>query len=956
MSHSPKHHYKSCPMRIEIAVDQTGTVLDVTSERPDPFHHNSATPLRITDIISVPGHDMSADELLAALCRDPWVVQVDLPSGPCDAPATARRKRRWFGKGAACIVTLNIADVAVAGATGYSAHCTGLAASIDRDMGVVKFDGNGTILWANDVFLSTQNLRPDDIIGQDQTVLFHHDDAHSTFHRRFWKGLQNGTPYAGLKRLVDVGGTPTWFRVNFLPSQGGGGQTGTIFMIGQVADQEVRSQRDAQGQIRALNSSQAVIEFDNSGTILSANDVFLEVMGYQGTGVAGQHHRIFIDFHSTPEAEYDAFWANLRRGEFASGQFPRIRKDGQRVWIQATYNPILDDDGRVIKVVKFATDITSQVEANRLAQGKLEALDRSTAVIQFEPDGTILDANDNFVSALKYGAAAEIIGKHHSIFVDGAYAASDDYKKFWDALRLGNFQSGEFQRCGRDGSAVWIQASYNPILDEQGNVERIVKFATDITKNREQSARHQTQIEAIDKTQAVITFNLDGIVETVNDNFLDALGFARSDVLGSHHATFVHPEYRDSQAYLDFWADLRGGQFKSGEFKRRHRDGRDVWIRGVYNPIQNAAGELVGVYKYATDITREVVDRERIELLSLVTDETANSVVITDKQGRIEYTNRGFENLTGFKLEEVVGKKPGDVLQGPNTDPETIRRIRKNLAENTPFYEEILNYSRTGKPYWISLAINPVFDANGNVERFVSIQSNIDATKRKSLEFTRTLEAISSTSAISEWDADGKIINKNAFLEGLGASDVSMPSILEAGDRACVKSGERLRRRVEWGCSDGEKLTFDAVFNAVLDDSGQLTKVLMFGINITERDNLINGAMTAIQDSTNRIQEMVSSIEDFGNQTRNLSLNASVEASRAGESGKGFAVVAGEVRILADKATEAAREIALLLDESRMRAAELNADTDEVKKWTQAEDEAKAAGSSVVVADTRLAS
>ena len=293
--------------------------------------------------------------------------------------------------------------------------------------------------------------------------------------------------------------------------------------------------------------------------------------------------------------------------------------------------------------------------------------------------------------------------------------------------------------------------------------------------------------------------------------------------------------------------------------------------------------------------------------------------------------------MTGYGLAEVRGRRPGDLLQGPKTDRTTVARIGAKLARHEPFYEEILNYTRTGKPYWISLAINPVLDEWGKLVRFVSIQSNIDATKRTGLEFTRKLDAINSTSAVAEWDAAGRLLTTNRYLDAMGARPADLDTIVPAGERACIKSGETIRRSVEWPCEGGHSITLDAVFNTVEDDLGELTKVLMFGIDTSERNMLVSSAMAAIKASNTRIEDIVGSIEGISNQTRLLSLNASVEASRAGEAGRGFSVVAGEIRTLADKATEAARQIALLLRENRSRTETLDAEAHERELWQHGE-------------------
>ena len=236
----------------------------------------------------------------------------------------------------------------------------------------------------------------------------------------------------------------------------------------------------AEAVLTAINKSLAVIEFDPSGNILTANENFLRAMGYKAHEIAGQHHRMFVDQEYARSADYAAFWAKLRRGDFDAAEYKRIDKAGREVWIQATYNPVLNSRGKVVKVVKFATDTTTAKMQNAENSGKLDAISRAQAVIEFTVDGEILTANANFLATLGYDLS-EIKGRHHRMFVDPAYAHSPAYVEFWQRLQGGEFIAEEFKRIGRGGKEVWIQASYNPIFDPNGQVMKVVKFATDIT-------------------------------------------------------------------------------------------------------------------------------------------------------------------------------------------------------------------------------------------------------------------------------------------------------------------------------------------------------------------------------------------------------------------------------------------------------------------------------------------
>jgi methyl-accepting chemotaxis protein len=214
--------------------------------------------------------------------------------------------------------------------------------------------------------------------------------------------------------------------------------------------------------------------------VLHANQNFCRALGYELSEIEGKHHSMFVEPAYAASAEYREFWAKLGRGEFESRHFKRIGKGGKEVWIEASYNPVLGSNGKPYKVVKVATDITAQKIKAMEDAGKLAALSRSQAVIEFTTTGDVLTANENFCAALGY-QLSEIQGRHHSMFCEPSYANSEGYKQFWADLASGKFQSNEFKRIGKGGKEIWIQATYNPIFDEQGKVFRVVKFATDVT-------------------------------------------------------------------------------------------------------------------------------------------------------------------------------------------------------------------------------------------------------------------------------------------------------------------------------------------------------------------------------------------------------------------------------------------------------------------------------------------
>ncbi len=275
-----------------------------------------------------------------------------------------------------------------------------------------------------------------------------------------------------------------------------------------------RSDSGASAILDSLLQSQAVIQFKPDGTILEANQNFLDAMGYTLDEIQGQHHRMFVDPDYAGSEDYAAFWRSLADGTFQQAEYKRFGKGGKEIWIQATYNPVRDGGSEVTRVVKFAVDVTARKLEDAPVAGQIAALHNSQAVIEFELDGTIITANENFLGAMGY-SLAEVQGNHHRIFVDPAYGASAEYAGFWKSFADGKFQQGEFKRFSKAGDEIWIQASYNPILDMNGKPFKVVKFATDITEQVRARQRNE-------QVTGIVNRNLDEIgsaVQTANSQF-----------------------------------------------------------------------------------------------------------------------------------------------------------------------------------------------------------------------------------------------------------------------------------------------------------------------------------------------------------------------------------------------------------------------------------------------------
>ena len=390
------------------------------------------------------------------------------------------------------------------------ANYEGQINAMSKSQAVIEFKLDGTILKANENFCKTLGYTEEEIIGKHHRIFVDDQTRNSIEYSRFWEQLNNGSFVAGEFKRIDKSGKDVWIQASYNPIMDMNGKPFKVVKFATDITEQKNTNADFKGQIEAVSKSQAVIEFDLEGIIINANDNFCNALGYSLNEIVGQHHRMFVDPGYANSVEYRSFWSDLGRGEFFSDEFKRIAKGGREIWIQASYNPIFDADGKPFKVVKYATDVTEQKLQNANFQGQIEAVGKSQAVIEFDLDGTIKTANENFCATLGY-QLSEIVGKHHSMFVDPETRNSVEYSQFWDQLNRGEFISDEFKRIGKGGKEVWIQASYNPIFDLNGHPFKVVKFATEVTGrvNAVQIVKESLQKISAGDLDAEITVDID---------------------------------------------------------------------------------------------------------------------------------------------------------------------------------------------------------------------------------------------------------------------------------------------------------------------------------------------------------------------------------------------------------------------------------------------------------------
>lgn len=485
-------------------------------------------------------------------------------------------------------------------------------------------------------------------------------------------------------------------------------------------------------------------------------------------------------------------------------------------------------------------------------RAKFDALSRSLATIEFAPDGTILDANENFLATMGY-SREEVIGQHHRIFVDPAEAASPAYAAFWETLRIGQFQAAEYRRLAKGGREVWIQATYNPVLGSGGRPMKVVKFATDITAQKQRNADYEGQIAAINKAQAVIHFALDGTILDANENFLQTVGYPIDAVRGLHHRMFVDPAYASGWEYADFWQRLARGEFQAGEYKRQGKDGREIWLQASYNPVFDAAGRPCKVVKYATNITAQKLQNADVNG-QIQAIGRSQAVIAFSVDGMILDANDNFLDAVGYRLDEVQGRHHQMFVEPEHAAGREYQAFWADLRRGEFKGGVYKRQGRNGREIWLQATYNPIFDMSGKPFKVVKYASDITANVQARLEATaatrQTLDNVqAAASAAEEMSASVAEISGNMAHSKTAVDDIHQRTL--AADRATVQ----------------------------------------------------------LQAAAQAMDGVVQTITKVAEQINLLALNATIESARAGVAGRGFAVVAGEVKALASQTTAATSRI-----------------------------------------------
>ncbi len=357
-------------------------------------------------------------------------------------------------------------------------------------------------------------------------------------------------------------------------------------------------------ELQATGDTVPLLVLDAHARVVRANLVFQQLSGRSQAQLAGRELAGFTTLQKAAVDDFPSLWAGLLDGLPATVEISRLDGRGESRWYQATYTPVRNTLGTVEQVVELSIDITARVSRARDAHEQIDAIRATSAIVEFSPDGTIVQANPRFLELTGYGAD-ELIGQHHRLLVPPERLEGDDYARFWQQLTQGQHQSAVYNHHGKNGRELWLSATYAPVHDAHGRIRRVMLYCIDVTAERLRQIEYQWHIAALHKSHCVMTFDRYGVVVDANAAMLEALGYAIDQVQGRHHRMFVDPSYAHSAEYAAFWRALESGQYQAGQFRRIGKDGREIWLQANYSPVFDLGGQLIKVVKYASVITDE---------------------------------------------------------------------------------------------------------------------------------------------------------------------------------------------------------------------------------------------------------------------------------------------------------------------------------------------------------------
>ncbi|MEQ8548952.1 MAG: PAS domain-containing protein [Cyclobacteriaceae bacterium] len=637
------------------------------------------------------------------------------------------------------------------------------------DNAVIISNSEGKIEYVNNGFERITGYKSHEVLGKKPGSFLQGPNTDQEHVRAIRQGLKSRRPFEQEILNYSKTGRPYWLSISMTPILDAHGEIEKFIAI----ERDVTEQKAAEAELEKLSlvaskTDNAVIITDKDGLIEWVNPGFERITEYKSHEVIGKKPGAFLQGPKTKAEDVQRIRQGLNSGKPFKHEVYNYSKTGRGYWLSLSISPIFDDLGQIEKFIAIENDITEQKQAeSELEKLSMVASKTDNAVIITDRNGAIEWVNEGFERITEY-TSAEVIGKKPGSFLQGEKTSQEDVASIRKGLLSKRAFTQEIYNYSKSGRGYWLAISINPVLDQNGEVEKFIAIESDISGKKaleEEIRDSEDQMRAIIDEQfeasenllkkeeelqkallesknlslvasktdnAVIISSAKGEIEYVNAGFEKITGYKLAEVKGRKPGSFLQGPNTDPahvQAIRDGLASRR--PFEQ-EILNYGKNGIPYWLSISITPIFSDSGTLDKFIAIERDITAQKATEEQFRTLSLVASKTDNAVIITNSNGLIEWVNEGFERITEYKLEEVKGRKPGTFLQGEKTSQEDILEIRNLLKTGRPFSHQIYNYSKTGRGYWLSLSITPIFDNSGKIEKFIAIESDI--TDRKILE------------------------------------------------------------------------------------------------------------------------------------------------------------------------------------------------------------------------------